>query len=132
MIPLLALSLVEGLLALVLQAGAKAEEIEAQVKNLASIEKPDVGLSATMSGSGFLPLPSTRRFGAGRILIDHGLSPAVPLAGLVQAGPDALPRLLEALTDPTPTKLKITHEGFGAMWYAHEISGNPFNAAEMV
>jgi hypothetical protein len=112
---------------LVAQAGPSGDRIRA----LAGVDKPDVGYSPTMAGGAFLPVPSARRFGAGRILVDHGLAEHPDLAALVAAGPDALPLLLESLTDATPSKLKISG-GFDAMWYGHEIAGNPFNAAEMV
>ena len=102
------------------QADAPADEIRGQIRALAGIDRPDLGLSPTMSGSGFLPVPGSRRFLSGRILMDHKLDPSIPLMSLVQAGPDALPALLEALSDATPTKLGIS-TGFDAMWHGHEI-----------
>jgi hypothetical protein len=49
---------------------------------------------------------------------NHGLKNADALTKLVDLGPKALPYLLEALEDKTPTKLTIEHGGgFGGMWY---------------
>ena len=111
------------------------KETTAQIKTciarLADIENPDFGLSTTMSGSAFLPLPSQRQSGA-MILTDHQLKSSTALQTLVEIGPEALPFLLDALGDKTPTKLKLEHSsGFGAMWFANELWGNPVNELEM-
>src|SRR5262249_50307293 len=50
---------------------------------------------------------------------------------LVEIGPDALPFLLEALEDKTPTKLKVTHNfGIGGMWFSAELDRNPLSPVE--
>jgi hypothetical protein len=97
---------------------------------LAEIDSPDYGLSSTMSGAAFLPLGqrSTNML----LLTDHRLKSSRALKTLVEIGPDALPFLLAALDDKTPTKLKIDHESSsGAMWFADELWGNPVNPAEV-
>jgi hypothetical protein len=113
------------------QADPRADEIRSLIRLLAEIDRPDVGLSPTMSGTGFAPVPASGRFGAGLLGVDHQLRAAIPLTSLVHAGPDALPQLLESLEDPTPTKLRIAKDPpIGAMWYGRELQGNPENAVE--
>lgn len=97
---------------------------------LAEIDSPDLGLSPTISGTAFLPLPGQSESGA-MLLTDHHLKSSDALRSLVELGPEALPFLLDALGDKTPTKLTIEHKsGFGAMWIANELSGNPVNQLE--
>ena len=70
-----------------------------------------------MSGEGFAPVPWARRMLTG-ILMNHGLKDADALTRLVDLGPKAIPYLLAALDDRTPTRLTIDHSGgFGGMWY---------------
>lgn len=105
-------------------------KIRAYIAKLADIERPDIGLSTTMSGHAFLPLPDQRQFGAG-LLTNHHLSSSDALKALVEMGPDSLPYLLEALSDKTPTKFRVDHRGgFGGMWYGDEFWGNPVNPRE--
>jgi hypothetical protein len=53
------------------------------------------------------------------------------LKELVTLGPNALPLLLAALDDQTPTKLTIGHDGgFDAMWFSNELPLNPVNRFE--
>jgi hypothetical protein len=54
------------------------------------------------------------------------------LRSLVEIGPDALPFLLEALEDKTPTKLTIVRfwELFGTTYFGTELGGNPLNPVE--
>ena len=108
----------------------ETEKIKACIRCLATIDKPDFGLSATMSGEAFLPVATARSISA-MLLRDHNLKSSDALKYLVAAGPDALPLLLESLDDKTPTKCAVEHDGvFGAMWFANELSGNPVNALE--
>ncbi len=109
---------------------AQAKRIKELIGRLADLDKPDFGLSATLSGDAFTPLPDQSRVGVG-LLTDHGLQPSDGLKELVTLGPDALPFLLDALDDQTPTKIVIHHEGvFGVMWHAVELQLNPDNPAE--
>jgi hypothetical protein len=65
------------------------------------------------------------------LLTNHNLKSSEALKFLVAAGPDALPLLLESLDDKTPTKYTIEHDGgFGGMWFANELWGNPANTRE--
>ncbi len=116
-----------------------AEEI-AQIKqhiaNLALIDTPDMGLSSTYGGSAFAPVPQSAQVGA---LIFGATSHKTPddFLQLVKLGPKALPYLLAALDDQTPTKLVLGapipgSNGFrmGGVYEANEIVGNPANPAE--
>ncbi|HKQ50703.1 MAG TPA: hypothetical protein VJZ71_21725 [Phycisphaerae bacterium] len=106
----------------------KATQIKACIARLADIDAPDFGLSTTMSGTAFLPLPNQQHSGA-MILTDHQLKSSAALKTLVEIGPEALPFLLGALGDKTPTKLKL--ERGAAMWLANELWGNPVNELEI-
>ncbi len=109
----------------------KATQIRTCIARLADIEEPDFGLSATMSGEAFLPLPDQRESQA-MILTDHRFKSSAALHDLVKIGPAALPFLLDSLSDRTPTKLKLEHRSvFGGMWLANELWGNPVNNSEM-
>jgi len=111
-------------------SAVEAGHVKGLIKQLALIDKPDFGLSATMSGDAFAPIQSARNFQAG-LLTNHGIEEAAAFAELVKLGPKALPFLLDALDDQTETKLVITHEySFGAMWFANELYGNPANTNE--
>jgi hypothetical protein len=108
----------------------QAARLKQYIARLADIDSPDYGLSSTMSGEAFLPLAghtNSHTF----LLTDHQLKSSEALRALVAAGPGALPLLLAALDDQTPTRLKVEHRsGFGAMWLANELWGNPVNPVE--
>jgi hypothetical protein len=109
----------------------QADRIKTLIARLASIDQADYGLSPTMSGYAFLPISSQRDSGA-MILTDHQLHSSAALQALVELGPDALPFLLDALADKTPTKFKIEHVGgIGGIWLDNELWGNPANELEM-
>ena len=109
---------------------ARAKNVKDLIAALAAFDRPDFGLSATLSGDAFAPLPEQARAGA-FLLTDHGVRTSDTLAALVALGPDALPYLLDALDDPTPTKVVLKHEGvFGGMWHAAELPLNPANPGE--
>ena len=109
----------------------KAAQIKACVARLAEMDSPDFGLSATMSGEAFLPLPGQENANM-MLLTNHHLKTSSDLKTLVAMGPDALPFLLDALSDKTPTKITITHDfPMGGMYFAHELGRNPGNTSEM-
>jgi hypothetical protein len=102
------------------------------IADLAKLDGAGVGLSATLSGHDFAPVPGQARVST-LLLTDHRVQPSQTLRDLVALGPDALPFLflLEALDDETPTKLEIRHDSrFGSMWYAAELDLNPVHPAE--
>jgi hypothetical protein len=108
----------------------QAKRIRNLIAGLAALDKPDFGLSSTLSGDAFAPVPGQSRAGV-LLLTDHHLRPSENLRALVTLGPDALPFLLKALDDPTPTKITVNRErGPGAMWHAAELFLSPVNPAE--
>src|SRR5262249_42550642 len=95
----------------------KADGIRACIARLASIDSADSGPPPTMSGGDFLPV-STKAEGIDLLLMDHQLKGSDALRMLVKIGPDAVPFLLGALNDKTPTNLKLEHRSaIGAMWF---------------
>jgi hypothetical protein len=109
----------------------EAVEIKRLIAGLAKIEKPDFGLSGTMSGENFLPLEGMSHPDA-FVFTNHNLQTSPELKKLVELGPRALPFLLAALDDQTPTRLTMEYGGiFGAMWFDNELRGNPNNSLEM-
>jgi hypothetical protein len=100
------------------------------IANLATLDKPDFGLSPTLSGDAFAPIAGQEQAGA-MMLTEHDLQSSATLKTLVTLGPEALPFLLEALDDQTPTKIEIKHDSYiGAMWHDAELPLNPVNPAE--
>jgi hypothetical protein len=109
---------------------AKAKRIKALIASLADLDMPDFGLSATLSGDAFSPVPGQGGFRTG-FLTDHRIEPSVSLRALVSHGPDALPFLLDALDDRTPTKITVKHQGLlGGMWHQGELFLSPANPFE--
>lgn len=105
--------------------------IKRHIANLANIEKPDFGLSGTMGGMAFAPVDGSERVTGGFLLANHQLQRSDDFKQLVSLGPRALPFLLEALDNKTPTKLKQTHHGgFGGMFLCSEMGSNPTNSIE--
>jgi hypothetical protein len=107
----------------------KQKEIRGLIAQLAEVKDPDFGLSGTLSGHGFAPLPHQGHWEMG-LLTDHRLQSSAALARLVALGPDALPFLLEALDNATPTKLKINCRGALAVLHGMGVGGNPLNRRE--
>jgi hypothetical protein len=109
----------------------EAEQIKRLIANLAKIERPDFGLSGTMDGTAFAPIAGSGKPTGGFLLTNHQLQTADDFRQLVAFGPRALPFLLEALDDKTPTKLKQNHGGgFGGMFLCTEMGSNPTNSIE--
>lgn len=107
------------------------ERIEELIASLASIESPDFGLSATMSGQAFLPIEGMNTADT-FVITDHRIESSAALKELVKIGPLALPALLQHLDDDTHTRLKIDRSTglFGGMWFANKLWGNPANEQE--
>jgi HEAT repeat protein len=107
------------------------KDIRSLIKKLADIDRADFGVSATMTGYAFAPLPDQEHAGM-MMITDHKLQRFDALRRLVEKGPDALPFLLEALDDKTPTKLTIVHGSgpIGFMGFADELGINPLNPDE--
>jgi len=109
----------------------RKQRVKKLIAELANVENPDFGMSATLTGSAFAPLPEQRQFHMG-LVTDHRTKTSDALRSLVEIGPDALPFLLEALEDKTPTNLKIEPFGgpLGTTDFGTELEGNPLNPVE--
>lgn len=105
----------------------KKNRIKQLIADLAGVSDPDAGLSSTITGHAFAPLPDREQFSTG-LVTDHRLKPSATLRNLVEFGPDALPFLLESLDDKTPTKLKV--ETVAMTFFGDELDGNPLNSLE--
>lgn len=113
------------------QKGSQEDaEIQRLIQSLAEIDHPDVGISPSMSGAAFAPIPGSEQPGA-MVLTNHGLQRSNAVVELVKRGPRALPFLLNALDDATPTHLTVKREGM-IMWmrFATEAWSNPANRTE--
>jgi hypothetical protein len=107
---------------------AQVKRIKELIADLANLERADIGVSVTLSGRDFAPVPTHAR---SRTLTEHQVKRSQTFRDLVALGPDALPYLLDALDDETPTKITIEHGGpKGGMWYGDELDLNPVNPAD--
>ncbi|HEY8503096.1 MAG TPA: hypothetical protein VIL46_00840, partial [Gemmataceae bacterium] len=106
----------------------KKDRIKKLIADLSGLSSPDFGLSPTLTGRAFAPLPDHKQFDMG-LLTNHRLKSTDALRSLVEIGPDALPFLLEALDDKTPTKLKVGSGNFITVFGA-ELESNPLNSLE--
>ncbi len=84
----------------------EAKRIKQLIQELAATNAPDIGYSASLTGDAFGPLPDLDWRGTENIT-HHGLKHSDTLERLVAFGPKALPFLLDALDDKTPTKLIV-------------------------
>jgi hypothetical protein len=109
----------------------RKKQIRSLIRKLAETDHPDYGISATVYGYAFTPLPEQAHAAAG-LIIDHKLKPSEAFRRLVEIGPEALPFLLEALEDTTPTKLTVKRFGafVGGLGFENELDGNPLNRLE--
>jgi hypothetical protein len=109
----------------------EAIRIKKHIANLAKIDQPDFGLSGTMDGTAFTPIPGAITSEGGFLLTNHRLNTTDDFRQLVALGPKALPFLLQAFDDKTPTKLVQTHKfPMGGMRLSTEMDSNPTNAIE--
>jgi ankyrin repeat protein len=97
------------------KAPTSDEEIKKLIDDLTKLAEPDMGYSASQSGSAFLPLGRSQ---TGTILF--GQRPHVrsdTMRRLVKCGAAAVPHLLEHLGDKRETGITMTHAGgFGGMF----------------
>jgi hypothetical protein len=105
----------------------RKKEIQSLIAELNEVQSPDFGLSDSLTGHAFAPLPGHHVLGT-ILLNGANLQTSTAFRRLVEMGPEALPFLLDSLEDQTLTKLKIKQRG---MWcFSSEISGNPLNRFE--
>lgn len=88
----------------------KIAEIKKLIAGLALVDKPDFGFSTSLSGVAFAPLPGRQETGP-MVLTNHHLQVNDKVKSLVELGPEAIPYLLAALEDKTPSRLVIKREG---------------------
>jgi HEAT repeat protein len=105
------------------------KRIKALIAQLAEIKEPDFGMSATLTGQAFAPVAGHATMQAG-LITDHRLKTSDAFRRLVAMGPEALPFLLEALEDKTPTRLKVGLEIATVFTGGTQLEGNPLNASE--
>lgn len=103
------------------------KHIKGLIRKLAEIDSPDFGLSSTFSGRAFAPLPDHFKVGT-LVLTDHKVKRSNIFRSLVEQGPNAIPLLLEALDDKTPTKLRVSRMMNAE--FGEEMDGNPLNPLE--
>jgi ankyrin repeat protein len=98
-------------------------EVSALIDKLQEIAEGDVGYMTTLSGSGFLPLGTSR---PGSFLL--GQKPATSpttMRELVKRGAAAVPDLIAHLDDQRPTKISIDYDSvMGGMFVADEYNYN--------
>jgi hypothetical protein len=109
---------------------AQTARIKQLIRSLASISKPDFGLSSTITGDAFAPIAGQGQATA-LLLTDHKLEQSSALRELVTIGPEALPFLLDSLDDQTPTGIVVKHGGgMGGMLFEAELPTNAANPFE--
>src|SRR5689334_1340431 len=66
---------------------AEQNRIRALIDDLDKLTQPDAGLSATLAGDAFAPLPQLPRKGRAFILTNHNLGTSAAFTELVKLGP---------------------------------------------
>ncbi len=107
---------------------AQKKRIKALIAKLADIDSPDFGMSAELTGEAFAPVPNQERWHGGVLPANRGKT-SEAFRSLVELGPMALPFLLDALHDKTPTKLRV-NPSFGGTCFGNELTANPLNSLE--
>jgi HEAT repeat protein len=105
----------------------KKKHIKQLIADLALMAHPDFGLSSSISGHAFAPLPDHEHV-AMVLLANPRVESSSAMRRLVEIGPDALPFLLGSLGDKTPTKLKVPPAMNNL--FGNELDGNPLNSSE--
>jgi len=107
------------------------KRIRELIVQLAEIKSPDFGLSASVTGRAFAPVAGHASWQMG-LLDGEQQRPSDAFRTLVEMGPSALPYLLEALEDRTPTKLIVPDatSPVTSMYLDTYLLGNPLNRAE--
>jgi len=106
----------------------RKKHIRSLIATLADSSNPDFGLSASATGQAFAPLPGQEKLNT-FLLGEDRLETSDVFRALVALGAEALPFLLDALEDGTPTRLTVTrHNLMGLGGYIREE--NPLNQRE--
>jgi HEAT repeat protein len=104
----------------------KKKQIKALIAKLAEIKEPEFYMWVTQTSRCFTPVFGEKSLGLG-LATGSTLKSPNALGRLVEMGPDALPFLLEALADKTPTQL--TWRDSRAI-FSSEVHGNCLNPVE--
>lgn len=100
------------------------KELTALIDQLADVSEGDIGYSASMSGTKFLPLEASGNPGS-MLLGQRAPQTSDTLKKLVEAGAAAAPLLVAHLNDARETKIKLEHQGFmGTMMFNDEYDFN--------
>jgi hypothetical protein len=97
-------------------------EICRLIDQLTEVSEEGIGFHSTAWAGGFIAIDQEPRFRGG-VLGSHRPVVAHALRELVRRGVEALPDLLNHLTDPRETKLAVRNfggGGFGAAWFGDE------------
>jgi len=111
----------------------RRREIDLQIRNLARLESRDIGLLKYSPDTHvFVPIGKFDGFGH---LTDRNVETLPAIRRLVEIGPEAIPMLLDALGDDTPTDLVVTAIKSmgpiaGGMEFDEILHGNPANPSE--
>jgi HEAT repeat protein len=106
------------------------KRIKALIARLADVKAPSFGLSDSVSGHAFAPLPERAHWDMELVPVQR-LKSSDAFRALVDIGPDALPFLLDALDEKTPTRLTIDNRHtMGSLWLSGGMGGNPVNKRE--
>jgi hypothetical protein len=104
----------------------KKKLIKSLISKLAEIKDCESGMWAKQMQKAFAPVSGQKYLALG-LEPGEGLKTSNAFFSLVELGPEALPFLLEALDDKTPTQLTL---GAGLFLYARDLEGNYLNAVE--
>ena len=111
---------------------AEKKHIKDLIASLSGIDTPDYGLSAMLSGSNFSPIAGQEQIQSMLITNYYEVAPSKSVKELATIGPEALPFLLDALADKTPTKLVVKQQVSigGGMFFGKELELNPLIPAD--
>jgi hypothetical protein len=111
-------------------SATESAHIKQLIAQLAQIDHPDFGMSPTMSGTAFAPISGSQSAGA-FLLTNPGLKRSDAFTELVRLGPRALPFLLAAVDDKTPTRYTVGLGGILSwMQFSNEFPINLANVRE--
>jgi HEAT repeat protein len=107
--------------------GEQKNLIKSLIARLARVRHGEFGVTAELKS----PPLQQRKYPGPPLLRDLTPDSAATLRDLIRIGPDALPYLLEALDDASPSKLTVPRPGgVVSLWYSAELPGNYLNPEE--
>jgi ankyrin repeat protein len=91
------------------QPKSETDEVKALIDRLMEVDRQDIGYSASVTGSSFLPLGYRDSYAV--LMFQQSEQTSEALKSLVKLGAKAMPQLLEHLSDARPTKIVLTGKG---------------------